>query len=126
MADFDFSKLSISDVLDVNETDRSASRFYLAAVAAVGVDLGEISEADFVRIVSITRKCHGKWQGSDERRSELAAAEKAREEKTRVDRLARLAEKRDSILAAEEKARKAAAKRAEALAELREAGLLDS
>ena len=115
-------EISKKDVLDVNETDESSARAYLADLAAVGIDVDSLS---FVEIVSVTRKCHGRWQRSDARRAELAAAELAREAAAKADRLAALAKRRDSLLAADAKAAKAAERREAALAELREAGLLD-
>ena len=122
MAGFDFSKLANADVLSVNETDESAARFYLSALAAVGIDPESLS---FAEIVSVTRKCHGKWQGSDERREELEAIASAREAAAKADRLAALAKKAEKLLDAKKRDEARAAKRDEALAELREAGLID-
>jgi len=115
-------KISKNDVLDVNETDESASRFYLASLASVGIDVDSLT---FAEIVSVTRKCHGRWQRSDERRSELEYAATIREETAKAARLEGLAKKRDALLAAAERDAKRAEKRDAAIAELREAGLLD-
>jgi hypothetical protein len=123
VAVFDFSKLSKSDVLDVNETDESSARFYFAALDATGIDLG-IDFETFLSVVSVTRKCHGKWQGSDERRAELEAIADEREAVAKAKRLDALAKKRDALVAAEKRDAERKAKRDEALAELREAGLL--
>jgi hypothetical protein len=114
-------KISVSDVLDVNETDESAARFYLANLASVGIDVDGLS---FTEIVSVTRKCHGRWQRSDERRDELEAAKAEREAVAKAERLANLAKKRDALIAAAERDAKRAEKREAALAELRDAGLL--
>lgn len=122
MAVFDFSKLSNSDVLSVNETDESAARFYLSALEAVGIDPESLS---FAEIVSVTRKCHGKWQSSDERRSELEAIAANREAEAKKARLEALAKKAEKLLEAKKRDEARAAKRDEALAELREAGLID-
>lgn len=116
------SEISKKDVLDVNETDESAARFYLANLAEVGIDPSSLT---FEEIVSVTRKCHGRWQRSDERREELEFAAAEREAIAKRARLESLAKKRDALVAAAERDAKRAAKRDEALAELREAGLLD-
>jgi hypothetical protein len=115
--------ISRSDVIDVNETDESAATFYLANLAAIGVDPDELS---FTEIVSVTRKCHGRWQRSDERRDELEAAKAERERIAKAARLENLAKKRDALVAAAKRDAERARKRDEALAELREAGLLES
>ena len=122
MALFDFSKLANSDVLSVNETDESAARFYLSALEAVGIDPDSLS---FAEVVSVTRKCHGKWQGSDERRGELEAIAANREAEAKKSRLEALAKKAEKLLEAKKRDEARAAKRDEALAELREAGLID-
>jgi hypothetical protein len=115
------NEISKADVLDVNETDESSARYYLAELAKVGIDPATLS---FTEIVSVTRKCHGRWQRSDERRDELEIAKAEREEVAKRERLANLAKKRDALLAASKRDAERARKREEALAELRAAGLL--
>ena len=106
----------------VSSTDESSAAFYLAKLAEIGVDPSELS---FVEIVAVTRKWHGEWQGSDARRSERDAIAAEREAEAKRVRLANLAKKRDSLIAAAKRDADRAAKRDAALAELREAGLLD-
>jgi hypothetical protein len=116
-------KIIASDVLDVNATDESASAFYLAELESVGIDVESLS---FTEIVSVTRKCHGRWQRSDVRRDELESAKAEREAEAKRVRLENLAKKRDALVAAAKRDAERARKRDEALAELRDAGLLDS
>jgi regulator of protease activity HflC (stomatin/prohibitin superfamily) len=107
----------------VNETDESSARFYLAKLDEIGVNPNELS---FVELVAVTRKWHGEWQRSDERRDERDAIAEAREAARKVERLAALAKRRDSLVASAKRDAERAAKRDAALAELAEAGLLDS
>jgi len=107
----------------VNETDESSARFYLAKLAESGVNPDELT---FVELVAVTRKWHGEWQRSDARRDERDAIAEAREAERKAERLANLAKKRDSLVAAAKRDAERAAKREAALAELAEAGLLDS
>lgn len=118
-------KISRTDVLDVNETDVSSARFYLAELAKVGIVFEGVSDETFTEIVSVTRKCHGRWQRSDERRDELEFAAAEREADAKKKRLESLAKKRDALVAADLADAKRREKREAALAELREAGLLD-
>jgi hypothetical protein len=115
------SEVSKKDVLDVNATDESSAEFYLAELASVGIDVDSLS---FVEIVSVTRKCHGRWQNSDDRRAERDAEKADREAEAKRKRLDALAKKRDALLDAEKRDAERKRKRDEALAELRDAGLL--
>lgn len=106
----------------VNETDESSARYYLARLEELGIDPDELS---FVELVAVTRKWHGEWQRSDDRRDERDALAAAREAKAKADRLANLAKKRDALVAGAKRDADRLAKREAALAELREAGLVD-
>lgn len=106
----------------VNATDESAAEYYLGALESLGIDANDLS---FAEIVAVTRTWHGEWQGSDARRDELDSIRSEREAEAKRVRLAALAKKRDSLIAASKRDAERAAKREAALAELAEAGLLE-
>ena len=117
-------KMSVSKfAVQVNGTDESAAKFYLATLAEAGIDVEGLT---FVEMVAVTRQLHGAWQGSDARRAERDAIADAREVARKAERLANLAKKRDALVAAQKRDADRLAKREAALAELAEAGLLDS